>query len=266
MKNLILIKLGGSVITDKKKPFTAKPEAISRFAKEIKAASLDLGQNTLFLTGHGGGSFPHTPATKYQTKNGIINKDSLIGAVLVEDAARQLNMILIKNFLSQDLPVITFSPSSFLISDAQVCSKSYLEPLKKALEIGMIPVVYGDLVMDVKTGFTIFSTEIIFSELAKELKEEYEIRIIYVTNVGGVYDENGRTIPEISNNNFETVRSSIIGSKGIDVTGGMIHKVEEALKLVKMTGIETTIINGNMRGDLKKAILGVKIVSTKVKN
>lgn len=262
MKELILIKLGGSVITDKGREFTPKQKNILRLAKEIREAKNKyLGK---IIVGHGGGSFPHTPASKYQTKKGLINKDSVIGAALVEDAARKLNMIVVSNFLSQKLPAFTFSPSSFLISDTLVCSKSYLDPIKKALEVGILPVVYGDVVMDKKLGVTIFSTEKILSVLVKALKEEYKIRMIYVTNVDGVYDEKGKTIPEISTKNFNALKTAIIGSRGIDVTGGMLHKVEEALILAKRYKTRTTIINGERRGNLKKAILGKETTSTLV--
>jgi isopentenyl phosphate kinase len=186
MKELILIKLGGSVITDKSKEFTPKEANILRLAKEIKRAQRQFSGK--IVVGHGSGSFAHTPASKYQTKKGIAGNNSLIGASIVEDAARQLNMIVIKNFLSQKIPAFSFSPASFLISDAQVCSKSYLDTVKKASEVGILPVVYGDVVMDRKLGFTIFSTEKVLAVLAKEFSKEYKIRMIYVTNVDGVYD------------------------------------------------------------------------------
>jgi isopentenyl phosphate kinase len=262
MKELVLIKLGGSVITDKSREFTSKENNILRLAKEIKGAQ-KVFKGKLII-GHGGGSFPHAPASKYQTKKGLINNKSLIGAGLVEDAARKLNMIVVGNFLSQNLPVFTFSPSSFLISDTLVCSKSYLDSLIKALEVGIIPIVYGDVVMDKSLGVTIFSTEKTLSVIAHKLNKDYKIRMIYVTNVNGVYDNKGKTIPLITNKNFNQIKTSILGSGGIDVTGGMLHKVEEALLLAKKYKIETLIINGEGSGNLQKAILGKKLIHTRI--
>ena len=187
MENLILVKLGGSVITDKKKDFTVREENILRLGRELKSV-LKSGKCKIII-GHGAGSFAHVPAYKYKTKEGLIKKDSLYGMGVTEDAARKLNSIVIEKFLSLGLPVFSFSPASFLISDAKVCSKSYLDPIKKALQIGIIPVVYGDVILDKKTGCTIFSTEKILSILAKELQKNYKIRIIYVTDVDGVYDK-----------------------------------------------------------------------------
>jgi isopentenyl phosphate kinase len=262
MKNLILIKLGGSVITDKSKEFTPKEINILRLAKEIKHAQKQSSDK--IVVGHGSGSFAHTPAFRYQTKQGMVRKDSVIGASVVEDAAKKLNMIVVKNFLSQGVPAFSFSPASFLISDVQVYSKSYLDPIRNALGIGILPVVYGDVVMDKKQGFTIFSTEKVLTVLAKEFSKEYKIRMIYVTNVDGVYDNEGKTIPVVTNKNFDQLKSSILGAKGIDVTGGMLHKVEEALLLAKKYKIETLIINGEGSGNLQKAILGKKLIHTRI--
>ena len=76
--------------------------------------------NGKLLIGHGAGSFAHTPAAKYQTKKGLINKDSLFGMSVTEDAARQLNAIIIEGFLKNKVPVFPFSPASFLISTANL--------------------------------------------------------------------------------------------------------------------------------------------------
>jgi isopentenyl phosphate kinase len=260
MKKLVLIKLGGSVITDKSKEYVVRKANLARLAKEIGSALKK--SNAKIIIGHGAGSFAHTPASIYKTKEGLTNKKSLFGMSVTEEAARWLNGIVIKEFISQKLPVFPFSPASFLISDAKVYSKSYIDPIKKALEIGSLPVVYGDVVIDKKIGCTIFSTEKILSILAKALLRDYKIRIIYVTDVNGVHDEKGKTIPVITSKNFKSLKSSIIGASGVDVTGGMLHKVEEGLKLAKETKIETQIINGNKRGNLLRAVLGESVSST----
>jgi isopentenyl phosphate kinase len=260
MKNLILIKLGGSVTTNKKREFSVRESNILRLGKEIKSGLKS--RKCKVIIGHGAGSFAHVPAHKYKTNEGLIGKNSLYGMAVTEDAARKLNSIVIKNFLSLGLPVFSFSPASFLISDAKVYSKSYLDPVKKALQIGIIPVVYGDVILDKKVGCTIFSTEKILSILARELMGEYKIRIIYATDTDGVYDEKGKTIEKITPANFDGIRKSILGAGGTDVTGGMLHKVEESLVLAKKFGIKTTIVNGSEKGELTGAILGKKANST----
>jgi len=264
LNDLILIKLGGSVITDKSKEFVAREENIKRLAREIKEGQKAFSGE--IIIGHGAGSFAHTPAAKYRTKRGLLNSSSLMGASIVEDAARQLNSIVIKNFLAENLPVFPFSPASFLINDAKGNSMSYIDPIKQALLTEFLPVIYGDVVIDKSQGFTIFSTEKVLSIIAKELKNSYLTRIILVTDVDGVLDKEGKTISRISKENFDQLKEGIIGAKNVDVTGGMLNKVEESLTLANDAGIETLIINGLKEGNLEKAIKGEEVLGTKIQN
>ncbi|MFN8459248.1 MAG: hypothetical protein U0401_32125 [Anaerolineae bacterium] len=57
MTELVLLKLGGSVITDKTKPFTARMDVIERLAQEINHALTDRGGDLQLIIGHGAGSF-----------------------------------------------------------------------------------------------------------------------------------------------------------------------------------------------------------------
>ncbi len=255
-RELVLIKLGGSVITNKSREYSLRKKNIDRLAGELKQAFGSFKGH--IILGHGAGSFAHVPAAEYKTKDGIINSGSIYGMAVTEDAARKLNMIIISKLLEKKVPAFSFSPASFLISDAKVYSKSYFEPIQKAMNIGIVPVVYGDVILDKKIGCTIFSTEKILSVLAQKLSSEYQIRIIYVTDVDGVYDKDGKTIPVISRKNFDQLRPSITGAKGVDVTGGMLHKVEEALKLAEKTGIRTSIVNGTVPGKFLNTIFDKK--------
>lgn len=263
MKNLILIKLGGSVITDKTKPFTARPLVIRRLAREIKKARKKLGKDTLFLIGHGGGSFPHVPAAKYQTQKGLINKDSVKGLSLTADAAIRIDRILIKEFLKVGLPAISFAPLSFFYARKNARQEHMLSHIRKCFDIGVLPVVYGDVIMDEKEGFCIFSAEKTLAILARELTGSYKIeKFIEVGDTDGVYGKDGKTIPEITAKNFSKVKRLITGSKSTDVTGGMIHKVKESLSLVKDIKTPTVLINGNIKDNLLKVLLGRRVLAT----
>jgi isopentenyl phosphate kinase len=258
-KKLILIKLGGSVITDKTKEFTVKSDVISRLAKETYDIKKRLGIK--MIIGHGAGSFAHVPATKYRTKEGFINKESLYGMCITSDAARELNRLVTKEFLKQKVPVFSFSPGSIIVSSSQIGKKPFLGSLSEALDRGIVPVVYGDVILDIKQGCTIFSTEKVFASLVSELKNSCHIKIISLTDVDGVYDGDGKVIEKITPKNFSDLKKSIMGSKKTDVTGGMLHKVEEALKLAQKYNIKTHIINGNKRGYLSKAVYAKRSVN-----
>jgi len=229
--------MGGSVITDKSKPFVASIEIIQKLAKKIKGFK---NKNTDLIIGHGGGSFPHVPASKYQTQKGIINKNSVWGLSLTADAAIQINRIVMTEFLKLKYKVISFAPLSFIYDE-----KIIIDHIKKALEIGIMPIIYGDVIMNKRQGFEIYSGEKTLDILATKLSKFYKkIKVIYYTNTNGVYDNKGKTIPLITLKNFKDIEKYLQGSGSTDVTGGMIHKVEESIKLIQKLDAEVYILNG----------------------
>jgi len=261
MEKLILIKLGGSVITDKSKPFTAGIDVIKRLVSEIKQAGRVSGGK--IIIGHGSGSFGHTVAAKYKTQEGMVNEDSIKGLSLTADAAIKINRIVVGECLNQDLPAVSFSPLSFIYSKNGKPLAVFTFQIEKALEIGLLPVVYGDVIMDEVTGFCIYSGEKTLDLLAIKLSKYYKIdRIIMVGDTDGVWDKKGKTIVKITPQNFSGIKKFLSGSASADVTGGMLHKVEESLNLAKKEKISTVIINGKKRGNLLKAIAGKSVVST----
>jgi len=263
MERLILIKLGGSLITDKTKPLTAKVEIIKRLGKEIKEARKKFSGK--IIIGHGSGSFGHTVAAKYKTQDGIFNKKGVNGLALVADVAIQINRIVIQNFLKVGLPVFSLAPASFLTAEDKNLKKSFIKPFYHLLKSGLIPVIYGDVILDQTKGCCIFSAEKTLNILTKNLKKEFNIlKIIHCGNTDGVYDVNGKTIPVITRKSFQKFQKAIGKSNTIDVTGGMIHKVKESLEISPL-GIHSFIINGGKPGNLKKAILGEEVKGTLIK-
>jgi len=263
MEKLTIIKLGGSLITDKAKPLTAKESVIRRLGKEILEVSKKYKGK--IIIGHGSGSFGHAIAAKYQTQKGLINKKSLKGVTEVSDVAVALNRIVVKNLLKVGLTVVSFSPGSFAVSKSQKPDKFFLGAIKEALKIGITPLIYGDVIFDRHQGFTIFSTEKVIGILVKGLSKIYKIEhIIYIGVTDGVYDSKKKTIERITPSNFGKVKKAIHGSKATDVTGGMIHKVKESLKLVKKYQNRIFVVNGRRPGVLKNAILDRKVLGTKI--
>lgn len=261
-KPIILIKIGGSLITDKTKPFTVRQKALEIICQEVNKAQ-KMGKQ--LIIGHGAGSFAHVPATKYQTHKGILNEQSYKGIAVVADVASQLNRIVIKQLIEAEVNAISISPLSTMIACDHKLEKICTESLEEALKLNLLPVLYGDQILDIKVGCTIFSTEKVLGYLGLNLKEKgYQIeRIIHCGQTNGVYDEDGQTIPLINSANFSKYEKALKGSGGVDVTGGMIHKVLETLELAKQ-GIPGLIIDGIEHGSLSKAVNGEKVLGTKI--
>lgn len=259
MRELVFVKLGGSLITDKTKPFTARMDVINRLAKEIHEAE---GEGKLkLLVGHGGGSFPHVPAKKYQVHKGVISPETYRGIAEVQDAASKLNRIVVESLIEAGENAVSVQPSACAVAREGKIVHFDVRPLRKMLSENLLPVPYGDVVVDLKRGCSILSTESIFDYLARKLKPS---RIVLAGVTDGVFtsdpqiSEKAERIPEITPANFDSIRASLSGSHGIDVTGGMLHKVEILLGLAEF-GIPSNVINGLEEGNLKNALLGKKV-------
>jgi isopentenyl phosphate kinase len=265
VSELILLKLGGSVITDKNQPYTAREDVIRRLGREIRQA-LDGRPDLRLIMGHGSGSYGHIVAQKYGTRQGILGADefekrrSWSGYVETAAAAARLNRLVTDTLLEQGVPVVSYQPSA-----SARCRRGELmyfdtHPMQQVLEAGLVPLIYGDVAIDAVQGFTIISTEQIFDNIARELQPA---RIILAGIVDGVYDGDPLTkagavhYPEISPDNWEEVEAALGGSHGTDVTGGMFSKVRDMYHLVlAQPPLQVHIVSGEVPGHVLSVLSG----------
>jgi|Deesub1362B_J571_1020462.scaffolds.fasta_scaffold00003_184 isopentenyl phosphate kinase len=261
---LFLVKLGGSLITDKTKPYTPRIDVIRRLLGEIKEA---ISMERRLILGHGGGSFPHVSASKYHTYRGFVNEKSLYGMTVVHRDASRLNSIIIEELLEIDVPALPIQPSSITIAEDSRIIEMYIEPIKLLLGHNILPVVYGDVALDLEKGCCILSTEEIFRFLSIKLKEEYDPYIVMCEVVDGIYSKDpikypdAEFIPRVTRDNYLEVKEYLSSSHGIDVTGGMLHKVEVLFELAK-EGISSIILNGLIQNNLKSFLEGKHVKGT----
>ena len=201
---MILIKLGGSLITDKSQPQTFLPDIMDRLAEEIKQFTIEHPLEPLII-GHGSGSFGHIEAKKYKTNQGFVNDDSKLGFCRVHAVAAELNQLIIKTLLKHDLPVFPIQPSAIINTSVRSSpttqnslggiSTFHTPIIRQLLNQKLIPILYGDAVLDHTQGCAIASTETILNYLAIQLKSidpetgnqnPQILKIIQATNVDGV--------------------------------------------------------------------------------
>ncbi len=267
-RDLVFLKLGGSLITDKTRPFTTRPAVIQRLCREIAEARH--AKNFELIIGNGGGSFPHGPAHKYQTHKGYLGPESVRGFAEVQDAAARLNRIVVNALLAAGVNACSIHPSAGAIAREASIVKWDLLPLKKIMDLGLVPCVYGDVAIDEKKGITILSTEEIFSFLAEELKPS---RIVIAGEVDGVLagdpnkEPNASLIPEINKKNYADVSKWLGASRAAaDVTGGMLGKVNKLREIASLSkNSEIIVVNGLAAGRVRDALLGKKVVGTVIK-
>jgi isopentenyl phosphate kinase len=260
LSELVLLKLGGSAITDKTQPFTARTEIIERLATEIKNALDERGDDLRLIIGHGSGSFGHEAAAKYQTHQGAVAADSWPGFAEVAAAAAELNHLVVKILRQAGVPAIRFQPSASTRTRGEQLMYFETFPIKEVLSHGLVPVVYGDVSVDAAQGMSIVSTEKLFDNLARELSPN---RIILCGHVDGVYDQDPLTNPEakliedIDRSNWEEIKAKLGGSHGVDVTGGMFSKVREMYRLtLAMPPMQAMIISAEEPGNVETVLKG----------
>jgi isopentenyl phosphate kinase len=247
------IKLGGSLITDKRSTQQFHADVMGRVAQEI--ADVRRVQPTLkLLIGHGSGSFGHVAAQKYGTMNGVSTADEWLGFAEVATVARRLNALVVETLVTAGLPILAVQPSSSArCIDGELISLE-MAPIRVGLEHGLVPLIYGDVALDTQRGGTIISTETIFQYLAERLRPE---RLMLIGDVEGVFDADGAIIPRITPANLDEVSAALGGSRGTDVTGGMASKVRQMIDLVKrISGLEVRIFGGAQAGQVASVLLG----------
>ncbi|HET9225653.1 MAG TPA: isopentenyl phosphate kinase [Thermoanaerobaculia bacterium] len=252
---VILVKLGGSLITEKSRRETARPEVIARLAEEIARAAPRLIER--LVLGHGSGSFGHVAAREHGIAEGLTSPSQLPGISKTQERAAALHRQVFDGLLAAGLAPFSIAPSSCLIYRGGQPDLT-IKPLLMALKSGLIPVVYGDVVLDMDQGVRICSTERMLEILAHRLPVR---RALWLGETDGVYDSEGKTIPRLSAEDFETALESIGSPAGADVTGGMRHRVETALSLTKL-GIRSVLLNGLTPGLLERALVGDDVPGT----
>lgn len=236
-----LIKLGGSLVTDKRQPKAFRRETVRSIARqltEIHKRQPKLG----IVLGHGSGSFGHFEARKYDADAGVRSAQDRLAFARVGAAASQLSQLILDELLAASLPALRFQPSAMQIARDRSLAQIRLDPLRMALEKGYLPLAHGDIALDETIGGCIISTEALFARLVRPLNAR---RIILLGNVEGVLDRDGAVIPHITPRNIGRYSGALGASEGYDVTGGMAQKVAEMLALAQRHDrLEIVIANG----------------------
>jgi isopentenyl phosphate kinase len=252
MSDLLFLKLGGSLLTDKTGVETLRSNVLDRLVAEIAQARQENSHLQLVL-GHGSGSFGHVAAARHNTRTGVRSSAQWHGFAEVSDAAARLNRAITGALLAAGLPAIALQPSASAVCEDGRIIEMAVEPVKAALQAGLLPVVYGDVAFDRVRGGTIISTEEILSFLCNSLRPGW---LLLAGETPGVLDLRGRVVPQITAESLPGLAASLGGSRGTDVTGGMAAKVYQMLELTAAhPGLHVRIFSGLEPGLLAQLLL-----------
>ena len=253
---MYILKLGGSVITDKQKECSFRKQVMDNLAKEIKKA------NKQIILIHGAGSFGHIQAKKYRLNEGYIRQEQLHGFSVTHEMVQRLNSMVLKSLQNNDIPAVSISPHSVVkLDDHKLVTMSY-NVFEEYLKKKFTPVTFGDVVLDKKLSFSICSGDLLAMALTNHFKPE---KVVFVIDEDGLYTSN----PKI-NKNAKLIESTTIdelkkfrtfADTHADVTGGMGGKIE-TIRIISKLGIDTILLNGNKPDRLYKVLVGEDTKST----
>lgn len=248
-QDVVLIKLGGSVVTHKERPMTINKIAIDRIFKSLLSIKVPI------ILVHGGGSFGHYWSIKYDMHSKPDRYPS-DGIAVVHESMISLNHIIVKSMIKFKLNPYAVPPFSFISGNKPLVKKIFELALMTRDKI--IPVTYGDIVYRANHKYSIISGDELMTMISHVLKPK---KVIFAVNVDGIYrDSHGKqviqTIEEKSLIKFSNVN--------FDITGGMKRKVREALK-ISLGGMDVHFVNGFKPERLLKLIENKKTEGTVIK-
>jgi isopentenyl phosphate kinase len=264
MSETIFLKLGGSLITDKDKEQTALLSTIDHIAIQIKEYR-EMYPEVQLLIGHGSGSFGHFAAQRFHTRDGVRTPEQWSGFSSVWQAAHLLNQIVVDRFSLSGIPVISLPLSAAAVTSNRKIRTWNTLPIQSALENHLLPIIFGDVVLDDQMGGTILSTEEQFAELVPLLHPD---RILLAGLEPGVWEDFPkctRLVSVITPQTYPEIASHILGSASVDVTGGMTAKVQDMLSLIKKDHHLRVQIFSGLAADKIKAALSDITVGTVIK-
>lgn len=260
---LTFLKLGGSLITDKTRPYTARLDKLDDLAHQIALALQD-NPTLHLLLGHGSGSFGHAAASQYGTRQGVQGKESWLGFAEVWYQASSLNRLVVDALRHAGLPAVTLSPLSMVSTTNGVVETWDTASLQAAISHGLLPVIHGDVIFDHARGGTILSTEDLFIHLASKMAPEHILLAGLEEGVWADFPVRKTLVGEITPESFARHASGLGSSNGTDVTGGMQTKVSGMLELMKGTAnLDVVIFSGETPGNIRAA-LGGAVLGTRL--
>lgn len=236
-----VLKIGGSIITDKTRSACSRDKEIDRIASEIAQFPEDL------ILIHGAGSFGHAPAKKY----GLPERFNPEGLRNTHACVAKLNSLIVDALSRAGTDPMPVHPFSSIVLQNGRIKGFFIEPIAEMVRKGLLPVLHGDVAIDVSRGAGIVSGDQLVSYLSKALKAQI---IAIGTDKDGVIFE-GSPLKEITRERMPELECAIGGSSAIDVTGGMRGKLLELLDLADV-GSDSIIFNASKQGLITRALRG----------
>ncbi len=247
-----ILKLGGSVITNKKGRMEADLVRIDALAEML--GRLWAGGRRDIVLVHGAGSFGHALVIEYGIKDGIRSEKDKEGYRKTQEACAQLSKMVVGSLRSHGVDAITVQPHDIIVQKNKRIVKFDERRVFDLLAMGKMPVLHGDMVPDEALGGSVCSGDQMVAYLAKKAE-----RTVLGTDVDGIMAD-GKLVGKIDRKNFAAVEKHLKESDSPDVTGGMAGKIKE----LKGVGGEIYVANANYPKRIEALLLGKKALCTQM--
>ncbi|MDO8470906.1 MAG: isopentenyl phosphate kinase [bacterium] len=256
MSNLIVVKIGGSVITEKasRRP-VLKTRVLKQIAKELRTY-LRMKKIPLILI-HGVGSFAHPLAKRYALHKTAKTGKNMLGSARTRSAVQRLQTEVSDIFIKAGLPVFSLSASSLAVQSKGKIRYFNVAPVMTLLKNNYIPLLAGDVAADVESEVSILSGDQITSFLSNNLLAR---RVIFLSDVRGVYSDDPKQNPKarLLSTILKTkvkglsLRKQTSKQNTPDVTGLMQGKLLEVSRI----SAPVVVCSGLQKGNLLQALEG----------
>jgi isopentenyl phosphate kinase len=217
------------------------------------------------LVVHGAGPFGHVNVKDYDINDGLESPRDFEGLSKTNCDCTYLNWAVSDNLRKEGLVTYPFPTSSVVVQDKKRIVDFNIDPVRKLWNSNedIVPVMNGIMVPDLHLKASVISGDGVIEYLGARLKPKL---VVFATDVDGIYDSDPRSnrraklISTVSKDSYGEVRAGLSGSKGVDVTGGMLGKMERLLGM----NVRTLIVNGNVPGRVRNALLGKPVKSTEI--
>lgn len=247
---VFIVKLGGSVISDKNGYCVANSAAIQEFGRVVCSRWGDLRGRLIILLG--GGSFGSGVAYRYNLQNSSQPWKPIDLSIITVKMFELLSLVTAA-FREFAIPCFPFQASGYFTSHHGRPDFHFLEPIRRALAMDLLPILSGDVIFDSDEKFVVFSSD----WMPKLLASTFSIqRVVILTDVPGVMNravDPPQLIARVTQCNRERVLSYAGPSQKQDVSGGMRNKLEAMLSLSEL-GVESVICDGRVSELLVSAL------------
>jgi len=263
-KEVILLKLGGSLLTDKNEPFSIREDVIKSAIHQIIEA------NERLILIHGGGSFGHPLAKKFNISKGLDSSipNQILGVAQTHQSMNKFNTYLINHFLELNYPVLSIQASSIFIKDSEILLTKSLDVIETTLDLGITPILYGDIILDKQGSFSIISGDQIILALCQNLQNYHISKVVFAMESDGLYvidkdnSDNSKIVTECYSNELDSLDLADLGQK-IDVTGGIRGKLD-FIKTICKSKIPVQLINGLIEGYILNSLTNQNLNCTNI--